>query len=129
MKTPRCPSLAAAVLALLIWLALPGGDLRAQDESENNSTSSTTYDSTGKVTAISGSLTITVDSRRGPFTYQISPDVFVFRADNKAGRIGDVHVGQTVTVYYYKRLGQETVARVVILKPEKAAKQIRTSRG
>ena len=122
MKIPHGWRLAAAVLALSIWVPLPGGSLRAQDESENNTTSSTTYDSTGKVTAIAGSLTITVDSRRGPFTYQISPDVFVFKTNNKAGRIGDVRVGQTVTVYYYKRLGQETVARVVILKPAPAAK-------
>ena len=122
MKLPCYRPLAAAVLALSIWVSLPSGDLRAQDESENNSTSSTTYDSTGKVTAIAAPLTITVDSRRGPFTYQISPDVFVFKTDNKAGRIGDVHVGQMVTVYYFKRLGQETVARVVILKPAKAAK-------
>ena len=122
MKIPHGWRLAAAVLALSIWVPLPGGSLRAQDESENNTTSSTTYDSTGKVTAISAPLTITVDSRRGPFTYQISPDVFVFKTNNKAGRIGDVRVGQTVTVYYYKRLGQETVARVVILKPAPAAK-------
>ena len=100
----------------------PAASCSAQDESENNATSSTTYDSTGKVTAISAPLTITVDSRRGPFTYQIDPDVHVFKADNKPGRIGDVHVGQRVTVYYFKRLGQETVARVVILKPENAAK-------
>ena len=66
---------------------LPGsGTLRAQDESENNSTSSTTYDSTGKVTAISAPLTITVNSRRGPFTYQIDPDVYVFKADRKPAR-------------------------------------------
>ena len=122
MKIPHGWRLAAAVLALSIWVPLPGGSLRAQDESENNTTYSKTYDSTGIVTAISAPLTITVDSRRGPFTYQISPDVFVFKTNNKAGRIGDVRVGQTVTVYYYKRLGQETVARVVILKPAPAAK-------
>ena len=122
MKTPRYLPLAVIVLAFLAWMALPGHSLRAQDESENNTTSSTTYDSTGKVTAISAPLTITVNSRRGPFTYQIAPDVYVFKANNKAGGIGDVHVGQKVTIYYYKRLGQETVARVVILKPEKAAK-------
>ncbi len=114
MKISRSLLLVVAGLTLLPWMPLPGGVLRAQDESENNNTSSTTYDSTGKVTAISAPLTITVDSRRGPFTYQISPDVFVFKADAKPGRIGDVRVGQTVTVYYYKRVGQETVGRVVI---------------
>ena len=122
MKTPRCLPLAAAVLALSVWVSLPGGILRAQDESDNNATSSTTYDSTGKVTAINAPSSITVDSRRGPYTYRISPDVFVYRADRKAGGIRDVRVGQTVTVYYYKYVGQETVARVVILKPVTAAK-------
>ena len=122
MKISRGLRFAAAVLMLLVCGATVGGTLRAQDESENNTTSSTTYDSTGKVTAISAPVTITVNSRRGPYTYQIAPDVFVFKADNKPGRIGDVHAGQTVTVYYYKRLGQETVARVVILQPAKAAK-------
>ena len=119
---PRRLLLPAALLALTCWFLAGGSVLRAQDESENNTTSSTTYDSTGKVTAISAPLTITVDSRRGPFTYQIDPDVHVFKADNKAGGLGDVHVGQQVTVYYFKRLGQETVARVVILKPDAAAK-------
>ena len=122
MKNPLVSRLAAAVLVPFVWGAMTGGALRAQDDNEENTTSSTTYDSTGKVTAISAPVTITVNSRRGPFTYQIAPDVFVFKADNKVGRIGDVHAGQTVTVYYYKRLGQETVARVVILKPAKAAK-------
>ena len=63
-----------------------------------------------------------MNSRRGPFTYQVDPDVHVYRADRKAGTINDVRVGQTVTVYYFKRLGQETVARVVIFPSEKAAK-------
>ena len=122
MKNPLVSRLAAAVLVPFVWGALTGGVLRAQDDNEENTTSSTTYDSTGKVTAISLPVTITVNSRRGPFTYQIAPDVFVFKADNKPGQIGDVHAGQTVTVYYYKRLGRETVARVVILKPAKTAK-------
>lgn len=122
MKTSRLLSCAFA-LAMFLGVTLPGGGtLRAQDESDNNATSSTTYDSTGKVTAINPPSTITVDSRRGPFTYRIAPDVFVFKADNKPGRIRDVHVGQTVTVYYYKYVGQETAARVVILKPETAGK-------
>ncbi len=108
--------LAVAALALLPGSGLPGSSLRAQDESENNGTSSTTYDSTGKVMAISAPSSMTVASRRGPFTYQIDPDVHVFKANRKAGRISDVHAGQTVTVYYFKRLGLETVARVVVLK-------------
>lgn len=113
---------AAALVLLIVWVPPGSGTLRAQDETTNNSTSSTTYDSTGKVTAISAPLTITVNSRRGPFTYQIAPDVYVYTASRKPGTIRDVHVGQTVTVYYYKRIGQETVARVVILKTAPAAK-------
>ncbi len=123
MKTPACSRRFAVVLVLLVWwTSLPGKVLRAQDESENNATSSTTYDSTGRVTAISAPLSITVDSRRGPFTYQIDPDVYVYKADNKPGTLRDVRVGQEVTVYYFKRLGQETVARLLILPAEGAAK-------
>ena len=115
MKIPRYLLLPIAGL-MLLGVPLPGGILRAQDESENNTTSSTTYDSTGKVTAISAPLTITVDSRRGPFSYQIDPDVHAFGSNGKPIKIAEVHKGQTVTVYYYKRLGQETVARLVVLK-------------
>ena len=61
-------------------------------------------------------MTITVNSRRGPFTYQLGPDLHVLGADGKAIKVEQVRKGQTVTVYYYKRLGQETVARIVVLK-------------
>lgn len=111
------------MLALsVLWIVASGEVLRGQDESENNTSSSTTYDSTGRVTAISAPLSITVDSRRGPFTYQIDPDVYVYKADSRPGTLRDVRVGQQVTVYYFKRLGQQTVARLVILKPQAAAK-------
>ena len=123
MKPSRLLPLAAAAVAVFIGVPLPGGGtLRGQDEAENNASTSTTYDSTGKVTAIHPPSTLTVASRRGPFIYRIDPDVYVFKADNKPGRIRDVHVGQTVTVYYYKYVGQETAARVVILKPAPASK-------
>lgn len=123
MKTSRLLLLASLVLALCFGVPLPNsGTLRAQDETNNNSTSSTTYDSTGKVTAVNPPATVTVDSRRGPFTYRIDPDIHVFKADNKPGRVQDLHVGQTVTIYYYKYVGQITAARVVILKPEPASK-------
>ncbi|MBE7157796.1 MAG: hypothetical protein INR62_05080 [Rhodospirillales bacterium] len=119
---PRRRLLVTALVLLLLVGCGSGEVLHAQDESENNTTSSTTYDSTGKVTALSVPLTITVDSRRGPFTYQIDPDVHVYRADNKADTLRDVRVGQQVTVYYFKRLGQQTVARLVILGAGSAAK-------
>ena len=57
----------ALLLALTFMLALTPSN--AQEDSEENTSSSTTYDSTGTVTAISSPLTITVNSRRGPFTY------------------------------------------------------------
>ena len=123
MKILRFLPLSAVALAMFLGGPLPGGGtLHAQDETENNATSSTTYDSTGKVTAINPPSTITVTSRRGPFTYRIDPDIHVFRADNKAVGIRDVQVGQTVTVFYYKYVGQETASRVVIHKPKPASK-------
>ena len=87
---------------------------RGQDDSQENTSSSTTYDSTGRVTAISPPLTITVNSRRGPFTYQLGLDLHVLGAEGKPIKVEQVHKGQIVTVYYYKRLGQETVARIVV---------------
>jgi hypothetical protein len=96
--------------------------VRGQDDNQENTTSSTTYDSTGVVTAISPPVTITVSSRRGPFKYQLGPDVFVYGLNHKAVGLGEVHKGQTVTVYYYQRFGSATVARLVILKPAPAHK-------
>ena len=124
MKThrPIFPALLAALLTLFVALPGPGGALRAQDDTQENTTSSTTYDSTGTVTAISPPVTITVDSRRGPFTYQLGPDIHVFGLDGKAGKVEQVRKGQTVTVYYYKRFGTPTVARIVVLKAAPARK-------
>ena len=123
MKIHR--SILSALLAALILFAVPpgrGGALRAQDDTQENTTSSTTYDSTGIVTAISPPVTITVDSRRGPFTYQLGPDVHVLGLDGKSGKIEQVRKGQTVTVFYYKRFGAPTVARLVVLKAAPARK-------
>ena len=123
MKTHR-PILPALLAALTLFAVPPGrgGALRAQDDTQENTTSSTTYDSTGIVTAISAPVTITVDSRRGPFTYQIGPDVHVYGLDGKAEKIEKVRRGQTVTVYYYQRFGTPTVARLVVLKAAPARK-------
>ena len=114
-----------ALLAGLTLFAVPpgsGGRLCAQGDTQENTSSSTTYDSTGTVTAISPPVTITVDSRRGPFTYQLGPDLHVFGLDGKSGKVDQVRKGQTVTVYYYKRLGLATVARIVVLKAAPARK-------
>ena len=118
MKTERrtFPIFLAALSCLLIAATWLPATARGQDDSEENTSSSTTYDSTGRVTAISPPLTITVNSRRGPFTYQLGPDLHVLGANGKPIKAEQVHKGETVTVYYYKRLGQETVARIVVLK-------------
>ena len=112
----------AGLLALLAARTAPG--LRAQAPEGPDTTSSTTEDSTGKVTALAPGESITVASRRGPFTYRLGRDLHVVGLDGKAAKIGAVAVGQKVTVYYYLRDGQETVARIAVLaaaeKPAKA---------
>ena len=88
MKTHR-PILPALLAALTLFAVPPGrgGALRAQDDTQENTSSSTTYDSTGTVTAISPPVTITVSSRRGPFTYRLGPDVHVLGLDGKPGKV------------------------------------------
>ncbi|MBE7157794.1 MAG: hypothetical protein INR62_05070, partial [Rhodospirillales bacterium] len=44
------------------------------------------------------------------------PDLHVIGAKNEHLKLGDVHVGQEATVYYYQRDGQATVARIVLIK-------------
>ena len=90
---------------------------QAQAPEGPDTTSSTTEDSTGKVTAVAANQTISVTSRRGPFTYRLGRDLHVIGADGKPMKIAGIHVGQRVTVYYYMRDGQQTVARIVVLKP------------
>ena len=99
---------------LLPWC----GAVRAQAPTGPDTSSSTTEDSTGKVTAVSGT-SISVTSRRGPFTYRLGQDLHVIGADNQRLKISDVHKGQEATVYYYQRDGQPTVARIVLLKAAK----------
>ncbi len=89
--------------------------LHAQAPTGPDTSSSTTEDSTGKVTAVSAT-TISVNSRRGPFTYRLGPDLHVIGPDNQRLKIGDVHQGQQATVYYYQRDGEPTVARIVVIK-------------
>ena len=103
---------AALGLTLLPW----SGAAHAQAPTGPDTTSSTTEDSTGKVTAVSND-TISVTSRRGPFTYRLGQDLHVIGADNQRLKISDVHAGQEATVYYYLRDGEPTVARIVLLKP------------
>ena len=115
----RFPFLRLAALAALVAAAsFMAGSLRAQAPEGPDTTSSTTEDSTGKVTGITPGQTITVDSRRGPFTYRLGRDLHVVMPNGKAGKVEDVHVGQEATVYYYMRDGQETVARIAVLKAD-----------
>jgi hypothetical protein len=104
---------------LLVGAPVFSGSSHAQAPEGPDTTSSTTDDSTGKVTAISPTQTISVTSRRGPFTYRLGRDIHVVGADGKPTKAENVHVGDKVTVYYYMRDGQETVARLVVLKTKK----------
>ena len=106
----------AALAALLAATPNPAGVLRAQAPEGPDTSSSTTEDSTGKVTAITPHETISVDSRRGPFTYRLGRDLHVVSPEGKPMKVSEVHVGQKVTVYYYMRDGQETVARISVLE-------------
>ena len=99
----------------VVAVLLGNGSLRAQAPTGPDTSSSTTEDSTGKVTAVSAT-TISVTSRRGPFTYRLGQDLHVIGADNQRLKIGDVHEGQQATVYYYQRDGEPTVARIVLIK-------------
>ena len=117
MKPYDLWSRSAAFLAAVLGLALfAWADVaRAQAPTGPDTSSSTTEDSTGKVTAVSDT-TISVTSRRGPFTYRLGQDLHVIGADNERLKISDVHAGQEATVYYYQRDGQPTVGRIVLLK-------------
>ena len=91
------------------------GDLRAQAPSGPDTSSSTTENSTGTVTGIDPLSTISVTSRRGPFTYRLGPDLHVVGPHGKALKLAKIPLGSKVTVYYYLRDGQPTVARVAVL--------------
>ena len=107
-------SLRATCVAASLFLLV--GGLRAQAPSGPDTSSSTTEDSTGIVTDIAPLRTISVTSRRGPFTYLLGPDLHVVGPDGKAMKVGQIPLGSKVTVYYYLRDGQDTVARVSVLK-------------
>lgn len=105
-----------AVAAFGMAIVLSAGSLSAQAPTGPDTSSSTTEDSTGKVTAVSPDASISVTSRRGPFTYRLSPDLHVIGPDNKPLKISEVEKGDKVTVYYYLRNGAPTAARVVVLE-------------
>ncbi len=118
MKTNFLPLRVAALAAVMAAAPFMAGSLRAQAPEGPDTTSSTTEDSTGKVTGITPNQTITVDSRRGPFTYRLGRDLHVVGPDGKSMKLDGVKVGQEVTVYYYMRDGQQTVARIAVLKAD-----------
>ena len=110
----------AAITAGML-LAGSTSHLRAQAPAGPDTTESTTEDSTGTVLAVGAHRTITVDSRRGPFTYRLGLDLHVIGPDAKPLKLGQVAAGDEVTVYYYLRDGQQTVARLVVLRHGKVA--------
>jgi hypothetical protein len=114
----RLALLAAGILALGFLQAARAQDLEGPDTSI-----STTENSTGTVTGVGRSGTITVNSRRGPFTYRLGPQLHITGPDNKALKITQVGIGDEATVYYYIRDGQLTVGRIVVL--QRAAKAAR----
>ena len=97
------------------------GDLRAQAPSGPDTTDSTTEDSTGTVLSVGSDRTITVNSRRGPFTYRLGLDLHIIGPDARPLKLKQVAEGDEVTVYYYLRDGQQTVARLVVLRHGKTA--------
>ena len=111
----RVRSAALLFGAVAASLVLGCARLSAQAPTGPDTSSSTTEDSTGRVTAVSAT-TISVTSRRGPFTYRLGQDLHVIGPDNQRLKIGDVHEGQEATVYYYQRDGEPTVARIVVVK-------------
>ncbi len=122
----RSPSIVAcfvlgALLAALLF-CLPAGT-RAQAPEGPDSTSSTTEDCTGLVTAVDPRLSITVKSRRGPFTYRLGLDLHITGPDNHPLEIFQVHPGDEATVFYYYRDGWPTVARIVVLKTGRPARK------
>ena len=90
----------------LRWLCCSSGGRRPaafcapRTRATNNATSSTTYDSTGRVTALGIPSSITVEQSAWAIHLPASaPDVFVLQGGQQ-GRAGirDVRVGQTVTL-------------------------------
>ena len=106
-------------IGALVLSASPLGALqsaRAQSPGQPDTTDSTTEDSTGTVLGVAGHGTITVDSRRGPFTYRLGLDLHITGPDNRPLKISQVHGGDEATVFYYLRDGFPTVGRIVVLK-------------
>ena len=104
-----------AALSLGCCVLAPASLLNAETSPGDDTSSSTTRDSTGVVTAISPGASITVKSRRGSFTYVFGSDVHVFGPDATPMGVEQVHKGEKVTVYYYHRGGEDKVARIAVL--------------
>ena len=119
---PPARFLLAAVLFTGFVLGSTNG-LLAQAPTGPDTTESTTNDSTGIVTSVAPHRTITVDSRRGPFTYRLGQDLHITGPDNHPLKITEVHAGDEATVYYYIRDGQQTVGRIVVLRRGKPARK------
>ncbi len=111
------------VLLLVGFFFESANALLAQAPTGPDTTESTTNDSTGVVTGVAPYRTITVDSRRGPFTYRLGQDLHITGPDNRALKITEVYPGDRATVYYYVRYGQQTAGRIVVLQRGKTARK------
>ena len=67
---------------------------------------------------------ITVDGRRGPFTYRLGLDLHITGPDNHPLKIIQVLAGGEATVYCYIRDGQQTVGRIVRAPPSKEIRKM-----
>jgi hypothetical protein len=122
MRIGKSPSIIFAAALLLGVFGLGYAPRALSDAATGpDTTDSTTDNSTGIVTGVPGRGTISVNSRRGPFTYRLGLDLHITGPDNKALKITQVRAGDEATVYYYVRDGQLTVGRIVVLKRAAAA--------
>ncbi len=111
------------VLLLVGFVFGLANELFAQAPTGPDTTESTTDDSTGIVTGVAPHRTITVGSRRGPFTYRLGQDLHITGPDNRALKITEAYPGNKATAYYYVRDGQQTVGRIVVLQRGKTARK------
>ena len=124
MMRPFLSIPATLCAVLLACLSLdPGSSAYAQAPEGPDTTESTTEDSTGLVTSVSPYFTITVQDRKGPFTYRLSQDLHISGSDNRPLKITEIHPGDEVTIFYFYRDGHPTVSRLVVLRRGEPARK------
>ena len=105
----------SATLLVGSCLLFPLSLLHAETSPGDDSSPTNTRDTTGIVTAYSPGVSITVKGPRGPFPYLAGRDMRIIGPDGKPLAVKQVHRGEKVTVYYYRRDGEDTVSRLVVL--------------